>query len=226
MTKKKQGKRKTWKQEVRTLSDVQKLVHLAMRYDSKTAYAIEKALVQARRTEIESTIREMLAEAGCNASQVTAKLKTPAITKEIRRQSRRDARSIARTYNYHLAREIKRIAKEEPKANRHTYAAKLRSWESGRATWKDNEIAANTRLTARTIAQKVFIKNNKARGRAYLAGPDPAAEEICQGWLNRGYVKASVAQRNPSPFHIKCIHYWIMEVAIRKSLDCEDMWNG
>jgi len=218
------GKRKTWQQEAKELSDVQKLVHLAMRYDSTRVKEIEKALVEARRAEVEQTIQEMLFEAGCDSTQ--AKLKTPAITKEIRRQSRADAKSIARTYNYHLAREIKRIAKDEPRANRHTYAARLRQWETGRAEWKDMEIAGNTRLTARTLAQKNFIKNNKARGQAYLAGPDPAAEEICQGWLNRGYVPASVADRNPSPFHPRCFHYWVFEISTKAGLDCEDMWSG
>ena len=205
-------------------SDVMKLVHLVFRQTTDNEEAIRAELVKARRREYEDTITALAAEAGCRDQR--GRLTAGDELTELNELSRTDAESMVNTYNFDLAVAIMAIRTETPTANRHTMAKRLGTWETNRAKWKDAQVSLHTHLTARSAAQKAFMQNNGIDGAARLVGPNPAQEEICQGWLNRGEVPAQVAQANPSPYHPNCPHLW--EYSIDKSTvdDCDTLWTG
>lgn len=213
-----------WSALVDGMTDVQKLVHLVMRYDAVNEEAVRAQLLKARRKEYEATLTEMAAAAGCDNRAI---LGEGDILSELNDLSSADAKSIANTYNYEVGIAIIAIATETPTANRNTYAKRLRTWEENRGKHKDAQIAMNTNLTARTLAQRDFARfNRNATGQAELRG-GPAAEPICQGWLNRGRVPLQTAINNPSPFHMNCPHYWHFLPAEQLSDDeCADLWMG
>ena len=204
-------------------TDVQKLVHLVFRQTTDNEQAIRAELVRARRREYEDTLTAMLADSGCGGR---GRLAEGPILSDLNEMSRTDAVSIVNTYNYDMAIALMAIRQENPRANRGLYAKRLDQWESKRAEWKNAQIALNVHLTARSRAQADFMRNNGLDGRARLQGPDPAAEPLCQGWLNRGWVKSEVANSNPSPFHPGCPHAWHHEIDKASVGDCEDLWTG
>ena len=207
-------------------SNVMRLVHLAMRQDNIDQDAIRSALVKARRVEYEATLSKMAAEIGCDRSALVSEGDT---LNELNQLSTVDAQSMINTYNYDLAVAIITIRTETPTANRHVYAKRLATWDSNRSEWKNKQVAMNTVLTSRSMAQRDFMRlNTNLEGKARLIGPDPAAEPICQGWLNRGLVPADVAADNPSPFHPNCPHSWEFSLGWidDRDKDCEGLWMG
>lgn len=215
---------RNWADLVGQMTDVQKLVHLAMRQDVIDEDAIRSELVKARRREYETTLTELAQKAGCNRTALVSEGET---LSEFNELSKQDATSIVNTYNYDLGVAIIAISTETPTANRNTYAKRLRTWDNNRATWKNNQIAVNTNLTARSMAQRDFAQfNTVTEGEAFLAGPDPAAEPICQGWINRGKVPTRIAIENPSPFHINCPHVWEMIPVKLGKGECDELWMG
>lgn len=204
-------------------SDVMKLVHLAARQDMVDQEAIRAQLVKARRREYETTITELAQSLGCDKQSI---VREGEILNELNELSANDARSMVNTYNYDLAVAIIAIRTETPSANRNTYAARLRTWDANRAEWKNKQVAENTVLTARSLAQRDFARFNNIEGKAQLVGPNPAAEPICQGWLNRGMVPIQVAINNPAPYHLNCPHSWQMIPIKATKEECQDLWTG
>lgn len=213
-----------WQPLVNTLSSVQKLVHLAMRQDAVDEETIRAQLLKTRRKTYEATLTELAKEAGCAKS---GRLSEGPALSELNDASKDDAQSIVNTHNYDLAVAIVAIATENPKANRNYYARRLQTWETNRAKWKNEQIAGYTVLSARSLAQTHFLGNNPdTEGTAQLAGPNPAAEPICQGWLNRGRVPSRVAMANPAPYHLGCLHSWEFKLVKLKKGECKDLWTG
>jgi len=215
-----------WQALIDSMTNVQRLVHLAMRYDMVQEEAIRAEILKARKREYEATLTEMAADVGCDSRR--AMLSQGDLLTELNEASKADGQSMANTYNYDLGVAIIAISTETPTANRNTYAKRLQTWEGNRAKWKNPQVALSTSLSARTQAQRDFARFNPglADGEAVLIGPDPAAEPICQGWLNRGKVPAEVARRNPSPFHLGCPHFWEFALPKAEVGDCRDMWLG
>jgi len=212
-----------WRTLVASMTDVQKLVHLATRYDMVNEEALRAQLLKNRRNEYEATLNQLAAEAGCGRSAI---LSEGPVLSELNDLSRDDAMSIANTYNYELGIAILAISSDTPRANRFAYANRLAKWENRRAKHKDDQIATHTNLTARSLAQRDFNQFNDIDGTAQLVGPNPAAEQICQGWLNRGMVTKQVAVNNPSPFHLGCPHVWDFTLKKLNREDCQDLWMG
>ncbi len=205
-------------------SNVMRLVHLAMRQDATDEQALRTELLKARRSEYEATLTELATGLGCTGRQ--GRLGEGPILSQLNETSEADAKSIVNTYNYDLAIAVIAIRTEVPTANRHVYAKRLQTWETNRDKWKNEQISLNTNLTARSLAQADFMANNPVEGTARLVGPDPAAEPICQGWLNRGNVPMETALANPSPFHFNCPHSWEYRLKKLKKSECKDLWMG
>ena len=203
-----------------SLSPVQKLVHLAVRYDSQQQEAIRAELVQTRKQEYESTLTELAGAGGCNQKGL---LGEGAILKGLNKVSKEDAESITLTYNRDLAVAIIAIREENPSANRHYYANRLETWEVNRAEHKDLQIAANTRLTARQMAMADFTKYNDVEATVEPLGNNPAAESICQELLDRGRVLMKEAAGFPA--HINCVHFY-GNIQIKPIDNCKELWLG
>lgn len=206
-------------------SDVMRLVHLAMRQTLDNEEAIRAELLKIKKRSYEEELSDLAEASGC--SNRRAILGNNESLSELNTQSKAGAESITNTYNYDLALAIIAIRSLDPRANRHRYASKLKTWENNRSTWKDKQIAMDTVLSSKSLAQADFFRfNPELEGTAVLEGPDPAAEPICQGWLNRGEVPGRVATNNPSPFHLNCPHYWRHNPGKVPEGGCPDIWLG
>lgn len=216
---------RNWREVVDQMTDVQKLVHLAVRMDQQHEEAYRSELLKSRRREYEAALTDLANAVGCDRE---GRLQEGSILTELNNASKIDAGSIVNTYNYDLAHAIIQISNDVPTANRNTYAKRLREWETSRGEWKNQQIALNTHLTTLGKAQREFLENNtNIDAEAILEGPDPAAEAICQGWLNRGRVPIQTAINNPSPFHLGCPHPWkILPLGQVEPGGCDDLWLG
>ena len=216
-------KLRPWKARVETLTDVQKMVHLAMRKDIVDEEDLKTALTKQRRRAYEDEVTIQLERLGC---QKTGRLSAgPALT-ELSELSRVDAQSIIATYNDDLAKTITGIADKNPRANRHTYAKNLKTWDTTRATEKSKQIAQFTDSSARSVALKDFYTFNDVQGFAVLA-PTTAQCPVCAGWIARGEVPMQEATNNAPPYHPNCNHYFITVPAQKADKEgCAELWTG
>lgn len=214
-----QKKAALWRQMVAEFSRVMSLVHLSMRMVSVDVDQLRDELVKARTLEFEDAVSDYTAQMQCGG---TGHLRPGAELDRIRKKSRLDAEQIADTYNRDLALVIAQIREESPRANRHTYAKRLRVWDQGRSSWKTTQISLHTIMTTRDMALKSFSQHNGLEPSVMLF-PRLAKEPICQGWINRGLVSFEVAKRNPSPYHVGCVHFWRPEF---EKGDCTNLWQG
>jgi len=207
---------------INDLSNVGKLVHLAMRFDSYDEDRIKSELTKSRRRAYERELTNQARRAGCSSR--SGRVSVGPELSELNRMSGEDAKSIVTTYNKDLAAAIRNIRAETPTANRNVYVKRLMVWEDKRSKWKASQIAQNTEATARRNAQRDFVKWNNMQGKAILR-PTTAVCPVCRGWIRRGLVPLDVAQNKPPPYHINCPHYW--ENRYEKfDGQCSDMWMG
>jgi hypothetical protein len=218
-----QDKQRNWPAVVENMTNVQRLVHLAMRQGPEDETRIRNEVLEARRRAYVSEMTILAKRVGC--SNRSGKLTTGPTLSDFSDDSQEDGESIVNTYNYDLAHAILNIAQEVPTANRHTYVSRLRSWESERSVWKSKQITLNTDGLARQRAIDDFGRFNDIEGVAVLK-PDGAAEEICQGWQARGEVPLREATRNPPPYHLNCPHYWEPILNRVSRQECQELWVG
>lgn len=214
---------RNWQAMVDDLSDVGRLVHLAMRQDAYDVDRIRGELLRQRRRYYEAELTAQAQRIGCRGQ--VGRLGNGAILSELNDLSQRDAASIVNTYNYDLAVAIRYIRAEVPTANRYVYAKRLGEWEQKRASWKNEQIAQYTEGSARAKAQQDFYQNNHAFGVATLQ-PTQAVCPICQGWVARGEVPLNVAQNNPPPYHPNCPHGWSVSYEKIPPDQCRYLWVG
>lgn len=213
-----------WQPLVDSMANVQKLVHLAMRYDIVDQERIRGELLRARRLAYENELNIQAANVGCAGRK--ARLGSGPILSALNGMSERDAASIVNTYNYDLAIAIRNIGTEVPRANRYTYAARLRDWEAARSKWKTPQIEQFTELSARSLAQADFFKFNGASMGTARLQPRSAVCPICQGWIDRGTVPLRVATNNPGPYHPNCPHLWDITPKRVARSECANLWMG
>jgi len=212
-----------WQPIVDGMTDVQKLVHLAMRMTSYDADRIRGELTRQRRRAYENEITQQAARVGCPGRR--GRLTTGPSLTALNDMSRNDSESIVNTYNYDLAVAILAIASQNPRANRNYYVNQLSNWEAKRAGWKADQIAWNTDGTARALAQQDFYYFNGIMGYAELM-PDTAVCPICQGWIARVQVPLKVAENNPPPYHMGCPHKWDTRPDLVPRDECPLLWVG
>lgn len=212
-----------WQAEITNLTNVQRLVHLAVRQDSVNVEQIRAELVKVRRRAYEQELSIQAARVGCagRAGQLTV---GPALT-ALNEQSKEDAKGIVNTYNAELVTAIQDIAAQLPSANRNVYVKRLEEWETKRNVWKSEQIARYSEGTARSMAQADFYRMNKLSGVAILE-PGTAKEPICAGWINRGEVPLKEALKNPMPIHVNCVHLWTINPERVPKAECETLWVG
>ena len=216
--------KRLWQPVVDNFADVQKLVHLAARMDTYDVDRIRGELLRGRRRYYEAELTSQAARVGC--PMMAGRLSNSAILAELEQQSQTDATGIVNTYNYDLAIAIQHIRVETPTANRFTYAAKLRGWESNRANWKNPQIAQHTELSARSRAQQDFYSRNAPLMGMAVLEPRTAVCPICQGWINRGEVPIQVAKNNPPPYHNGCPHWFNIKPEKIPMTTCRFLWMG
>ena len=210
-----------WRKIVAQFTRVMALIHLSLRLNPEDQKALSDQLLKARTDEFKEAVSGYIAEMECGGQ---AELVKGPELKALSKESRKDAKSIVNTYNKDLANAIDQVKLAAVRANRHTFAKRLRDWYDKRSSWKNLTISTHTVMTARDSALKAFAQNN-GLSPSVLLWPRTAKEPICQGWINRGEVRFQIAVNNPSPFHVGCVHYW-KPVFDEEKGDCEGLWVG
>ena len=203
------------------MTRIQRMVHLAMRLDSHDVAKLKEIIFAEKRQSYESQLTTLAKSCGCTKIGRAS----GAVLKEMKLQSANEAEGIVNTYNRDLVFAIRRISREVPKANRHTYAKRLRAWDSKRSEWKSLQISLHNigEWQARAISD--FYKYNDVTGTAQLLPRSPASCDICKTWTRRGKVKLSDAAKvmKDWPPHLGCIHSWSIKL---DKANCDDLWVG
>lgn len=184
---------------------------------------LEEQLLDARKRAWDLALRELAAANRCTR---TPNAPSGDDLRELKQMSHDDARSIAKTYNADLGREIQRLYDANPRGNRTYYSANLEQWVERRAKWKDAQISLTTEQTTRAYAQGRFRDMNdlSGRGARFIVQPRLAVCKICTKLIGYGVVDQQTVDRNPLPAHIGCAHEWVQLSAPR--IQCRDLWLG
>jgi len=145
--------------------------------------------------------------------------------RQLREWARRDAESVARTYNREVGRQIQRLFEANPRGNRVYYAKHMEAWAQARGAKHMPMVALNTVQQTREYAKERFRAMNGLRPRGFvLAGPPPVCEE-CNEAQAAGVVDESYIHRHPMPAHFRCAHEW-EEVPGARAPALRDLWLG
>lgn len=144
---------------------------------------------------------------------------------ELSRLSRRDAVSVASTFNRELGNQIDRLFDANPTGKRAYYISGLTAWSDSRADYKDRQIANMNRQTARSYAQERFDTENKVGDALFLFTGPPPREPVCAGHFTAGLVDADYVAANRTPIHINCPHWWERQQSVI-GVPVEEIWVG
>lgn len=211
-----------WQAELQDMPRVQKLVHLAARMDKQDVNTLSLLNARQKRKAYEDSLNELAKLAGCDRHAVSS-MDTLRLMKE---QANAEAEGVINTYNYHLAKEIQNIRQGAPKANRHVYASRLRTWHNDYMNWKSAQIALHNNIEWNSIARAEFVKYNDVQGTVELEPKTNAVCDICKYWVARGRVPIDEARRvmEDWPPHVNCIHTWKMNLV--GAVNCDELWLG
>lgn len=143
----------------------------------------------------------------------------------MKQMARRDAESIARTYNRAVERQLNNLFAANPRGNRNYYAKALAEWAEKRAAWHATFVSGNVVQRTREYAKDRFLQMNGMRPRGFvLAGPPPVCDECIEADA-AGVVDLAYTRRHPMPAHPGCTHEW-EEVPGGKAPPLADVWLG
>jgi len=205
------------------MSNVQRLVHLAARWDIVDEENWRGDILRKMRTAYDEELTIQANRAGCPGRR--GQLRNGPLLSALNDTAQQHAASVVNTYNYDLALMILNVGRETPRANRFTYAKRYREWSAARSSWKNPQINLMSMTWARTKAQQDFVDQNGRMGSAQL-WPRTAVCPICQGWIARGTVPMAVALNNPPPYHVNCPHTWALQSGKIARDQCPDLWMG
>lgn len=165
--------------------------------------AIRRLLLDQARREYGAAIAAEARRLGYNIGSV--RVTDPKLLKELNERAKFAAHSIRRTYNKDLDREIARIHRESPRANRHTYAARLKRWDQRRAEWKNHQIGVTEMGQAVNRARGDFYERNGIAAVARVV-PRTAVCMVCAGYVGMGDMSVAEGRALELPVHVNCDH--------------------
>ncbi len=142
---------------------------------------------------------------------------------EMKRLAKRDAESIAKTFNRNVENHLERLYIGNPKGNRHYYIRQMELWIQQRNAWKNPQIALMTEGNIRGYARSRFWEENNV-GKTFRMYPLTATCKVCTQIIAKGNLTRKFIENHPAPIHIGCIHeYRVIENA---DISCRRMWVG
>lgn len=182
-----------------------RILKLLYHQDAQDAQALADTLLAQRKAAWEAAIRAEARQVGY-AGPVPAP--RHADLAALKRMSQDDARSIVRTWNRDVDRQLARLYASNPRGNRRYYAKRMEQWAAERDRWKARQIAGFTEFSTKGAAQRRFWAMNGLRGAQYvLDGPPPICDD-CRSLYGRGAVEQAVVDAHPTPRHVGCAHSW------------------
>ena len=216
-----------WRAVVDQMGRVEKLVHLAHRRDTGYIEEMRAVLVKQIKYVYETTIRMEVMDLGCPDPGRIVIGGGPAL-QAINERAKESSKGIANTYNYDLAMAIRAIRQDTPTANRNTYVARLRGWESARAVHKNRQIGLAENGWAIDYAKTEFYRMNDIPHQAEVY-PHPSVCPICAALIAQNpWPSIEEAHRaSDYPVHVGCPHHLrILPDARPTPAQCADLWKG
>ncbi len=205
------------------LTRLQRIMRLAYEMQPEDEQELSRAILSQRTRAWRDAIQEEAAKLGVRRR---ANAPSGADLDTLRQMSQEDARSIRRTYNADLEREIRRLFDENPRGNRTYYTSRLDAWYEKRRAWKDKQIALWNNKTARHEATEQFKALNGIRGaKSVFTGPAPVCDD-CADKFAMGEVEQRVVDRYPTPLHLGCPHSWVVTQMPRPDVPLNELWMG
>ena len=202
-------------------TQLSKTIALLYRMEDSDTEALYNQLLDARKQAWSTALRSTAQEHGCN--QVPNAPRKDDLA-ELKRMSRADAESIAKTYNFDVEVQIERIFEETRTANRATFYKRLEDWNTQRNSWKLPQIALVTETTTTEYARTRFREANYPAGTQYVFDGPPTVCEDCTTRYAAGVVDENYTQMYPCPRHPNCPHTW--RALTPPKLDCGELWLG
>jgi len=159
-------------------------------------------------------------------------LSDPALLAELRAQSWGAAHGVALTHNVDLAKQIMKIGRHVPTANRYVYAARLRIWETGRSIWKSAQVAlAETSRAIESVLRRFLRQNRDVEGRFEVlptTWAEPECRFDCRGAVEGGpYPLSEWDGVGPFPLHPNCPHRkQVLAETLTNLPSVEEAWIG
>jgi len=214
------------RQAIAGLTDVQRLVHLAMRLTDPDVEEMYSFLFNRGRLIYEDTLNKMAEQIGCPGKK--ARLTNSAVLNELSLLYRSHATSIIATYNYDLVGALIGIYKQNPYSNRYTYAKYITEWEEQRKDWKAPQIALMTAQYAQNMAIGHFALYNQFNiGYGTFDGPDDEITcPICKDLLDRNPYSLAHFHYLEVPVHVNCRHHLKLHLQKATPEQCQRLWMG
>lgn len=220
--------RRNWRAEVDQMTDVQRLVHLAAREVADDERAWRNRIFADVRGEYESALRHEVQAVGClDPGRVV--LQEGAELKAVAERAAESARSIVNTFNYDLARAIRQIGQEAPRANRYVYEHRLSVWQAERKEGKDQQITDAELGWAVNRAKEAFHQYNAEIAARAEVVPYPTACPVCAEYVagNPYGSMDELYRRCVLPAHIGCPHHGrpLLDRKLTRE-ECAGLWIG
>ncbi|MFA4973442.1 MAG: hypothetical protein WC683_12560 [bacterium] len=217
-----------WQSLVDSMTDVQRLVHLAARHTEDHVRVRRETMIRATRDVYGEAIRQEVIHIGC-PDPGRVYLREGAELRRMAEHINEVASGIENTYNYDLARAILQIGAETPTANRWVYAYRLNGWEAERMAAKEPFIAETEYGWTVNAAKEAFWANNAQIRAAAEVVPYPTVCPICAEYVaGNPYPSMEALYRRCSlPAHPRCPHHGSPLLDRRLTRDeCRDLWIG
>ncbi len=203
------------------MSKLTDLLALLYKYSEADTAKLAKQLNERMRGAWVNQMSDLAKKHGCSHLGTVPK---GADAKKFRDDSKRDAESVAKTYNRELANEIARLVKVNTKGNRAYYIKNLNIWQRRRDSNKIWAIGLNTDSAGRQHAFTRFYQMNPQIVRKFMASGPPAVCRICINIFAAGIVDLAYTQSHPFPAHYLCPHSYVAVAPARA--ECTTLWVG
>jgi hypothetical protein len=166
-------------------------------------------------------IKEQAAKYGCPNARIGSP--SGASLREIKRLVKRDADSIAKTYNENAQNALRKLYDANPLGNVAYYVGGMAEWANTRQLQKNLTIGINNVQSGYQLGLQDFHVNNQLQTEYRFSGAPPVCP-ICSKLMSLGAVDYQTMASNPAPAHSNCPHYWVSTKAYK--IPCATMWTG
>jgi hypothetical protein len=166
-------------------------------------------------------IKEQAAKYGCPNARIGSP--SGASLREIKRLVKRDADSIAKTYNENAQNALRKLYDANPLGNVAYYVNGMAQWANTRQLQKNLTIGINNVQVGYQLGLQDFHVNNQLQTEYRFSGAPPVCP-ICSKLMSLGAVDYQTMASNFCPVHSNCPHYWVSTKAYK--IPCATMWTG
>lgn len=216
----------------RQMTPVQRLVFYRSYWDAGDWGDMAEQLHQDNLAVAQSSLQDLGQKLWGKDFTREVELTDPALLAEIRALSWDAASSVALTHNVEMARQVLKIGREAPRANRFVYAHRLKIWEAGRSAWKSAQIALREGVrTLQNVLGRFLSRNEGIEGQFEVVPETWAIPECkfdCQGAiLGSPYPMSEWESIGPFPLHPNCPHHKeLIQDTLSGVPDQEGAWLG